>query len=68
LVAAGDPVLSPRLGRTIEWDTAAGLAVLRGAGGCVVRFDDHQPLTYGMGGYENPHFIALAPGVTLMGD
>jgi 3'(2'), 5'-bisphosphate nucleotidase len=52
----------------MEWDTAAGHAVLRGAGGCVVRFDDHQPLTYGKGGYENPHFIALAPGVTLMGD
>jgi 3'(2'), 5'-bisphosphate nucleotidase len=68
LVAAGEADLYPRLGRTMEWDTAAGHAVLRGAGGCVVRFDDHRPLTYGKGGYENPHFIAHAPGVTLIGD
>jgi 3'(2'), 5'-bisphosphate nucleotidase len=68
LVAAGEADLYPRLGRTMEWDTAAGHAVLRGAGGCVVRFDDHRPLTYGKGGYENPHFIALSPGVSLIGD
>jgi 3'(2'), 5'-bisphosphate nucleotidase len=31
----------------------------------VVRFDDHQPLLYGKPGYENPFFIAHAPGVAL---
>jgi 3'(2'), 5'-bisphosphate nucleotidase len=31
----------------------------------VVRFDDHQPLRYGKPGYENPFFIAYAPGVGL---
>jgi 3'(2'), 5'-bisphosphate nucleotidase len=41
LVATGEADLYPRLGRTMEWDTAAGDAVLRGAGGQVVRFDDH---------------------------
>jgi 3'(2'), 5'-bisphosphate nucleotidase len=41
LVATGEADLYPRLGRTMEWDTAAGDAVLRGAGGHVVRFDDH---------------------------
>ncbi|MEM9009656.1 MAG: 3'(2'),5'-bisphosphate nucleotidase CysQ [Pseudomonadota bacterium] len=66
LVAAGEADLYPRLGRTMEWDTAAGHAVLRGAGGHVVRFDDHRPLTYGKAGYENPFFIAHAPGVALM--
>jgi len=65
LVATGEADLYPRLGRTMEWDTAAGQAVLTGAGGRVVRFDDHTPLTYGKPGYENPFFIAYAPGVTL---
>lgn len=65
LVAAGEADLYPRLGRTMEWDTAAGHAVLLGAGGQVVRFDDHTPLTYGKPIYENPFFIALSPGVVL---
>ncbi len=65
LVAAGEADLYPRLGRTMEWDTAAGDAVLRGAGGTVVRFDDHTPLRYGKPDYENPFFIAHAPGVAL---
>ena len=65
LVAAGEADLYPRLGRTMEWDTAAGQAVLLGAGGRVVRFDDHAPLAYGKRGFENPFFIACAPGVEL---
>jgi 3'(2'), 5'-bisphosphate nucleotidase len=65
LVATGEADLYPRLGRTMEWDTAAGHAVLSGAGGTVLRFDDHSPLAYGKGGYENPFFIACAPGVNL---
>ncbi|OYW58213.1 MAG: 3'(2'),5'-bisphosphate nucleotidase [Rhodobacterales bacterium 12-65-15] len=65
LVASGEADLYPRLGRTMEWDTAAGDAVLRGAGGHVVRFDDHQPLAYGKPGWDNPFFIAYAPGVQL---
>ena len=67
LVAAGEADLYPRLGRTMEWDTAAGQAVLLGAGGRVVRFDDHTPLGYGKAGFENPFFIAHAPGVALVG-
>ena len=65
LVATGEADLYPRLGRTMEWDTAAGHAVLAGAGGYVVRFDDHTPLTYGKAGYANPFFIAYADGVEL---
>ncbi|KII17298.1 3'(2'),5'-bisphosphate nucleotidase CysQ [Phaeobacter sp. S60] len=65
LVATGEADLYPRVGRTMEWDTAAGHAVLGGAGGQVVRFDDHSPLTYGKEGYANPFFIAYAPGVEL---
>ena len=65
LVATGEADLYPRVGRTMEWDTAAGHAVLNGAGGRVVRFDDHSPLTYGKNIFENPFFIAYAPGVDL---
>jgi len=65
LVATGEADLYPRVGRTMEWDTAAGHAVLAGAGGRVVRFDDHSPLRYGKDGYANPFFIAYAPGVEL---
>ncbi|WP_093968646.1 3'(2'),5'-bisphosphate nucleotidase CysQ [Actibacterium lipolyticum] len=65
LVATGEADLYPRLGRTMEWDTAAGHAVVLGAGGQVLRFDDHSPLTYGKPIYENPFFIVTAPGVEL---
>ncbi len=58
LVAAGEADLYPRLGRTMEWDIAAGHAVLRAAGGEVRRVDDGQPLRYGKAGFENPHFFA----------
>lgn len=66
LVASGEADLYPRLGRTMEWDTAAGHAVLAGAGGQVVRFDDHAPLAYGKPGFANPFFIARTPGITLV--
>lgn len=66
LVAAGEADFYPRLGRTMEWDTAAGDAVLRGAGGEVVRFDDHSLLRYGKPGFDNPFFIARNPAVSLV--
>ena len=65
LIATGEADLYPRLGRTMEWDTAAGHAVLNGAGGAVVRYDDLTPLKYGKADFANPFFIAYAPGVDL---
>ncbi len=65
LVAAGEADFYPRLGRTMEWDTAAGHAVAAGAGAEVLRLDDLTPLTYGKQGYENPFFLVRAPGVEL---
>ncbi len=57
LVATGEADIYPRFGRTMEWDTAAGHAVLEGAGGQVT--DAHgAPFTYGKPGFENPPFIA----------
>ena len=57
LVASGQADVYPRLGRTMEWDIAAGHAVLSGAGGVVEQLDGH-PLTYGKPGLDNPHFAA----------
>ena len=48
-----------------EADGHTRVIVLRGAGGHVVRFDDHTPLAYGKSGWDNPFFIAYAPGVEL---
>ncbi len=58
LLASGKADLYPRFGRTMEWDTAAGHAVLLAAGGSVIRADTGAALTYGKPGLENPHFIA----------
>lgn len=57
MVAEAAADIYPRLGRTMEWDTAAGHAVLLAAGGSVITLDG-APLTYGKPGFENPHFIA----------
>ena len=57
LVAAGEADIYPRLGRTMEWDIAAGDAVLRAAGGRV-RTLDGADLVYGKPDLANPHFFA----------
>ncbi len=61
-LAEGRADVYARFGRTMEWDTAAGHAVLAAAGGSVCDVQG-APLRYGKPGYENPHFIARgAPG------
>ena len=57
LIAAGEADLYPRYGPTMEWDTAAGDAVLRAAGGRVTA-EDGQPFFYGKAGYRNHPFFA----------
>ncbi len=57
LVAEGKADLYPRFGRTMEWDTAAGHAVLAAAGGRVTTRDG-APFGYRKPGFENPGFIA----------
>ena len=57
LLAAGDADLYPRFGPTMEWDTAAGQAVLEAAGGSVATRAG-APLSYGKSGFRNPDFIA----------
>ena len=58
LIAAGEADLYPRLGRTMEWDTAAGHAVLTAAGGRVAMLDG-QELGYAKSNFANPHFVAM---------
>jgi 3'(2'), 5'-bisphosphate nucleotidase len=64
LIAEGLADIYPRMGRTMEWDTAAGDAVLRAAGGRVETLDG-KTLKYGKrfqdndGDYANPHFVAF---------
>lgn len=65
LVATGEADLYPRLGPTMEWDTAAGDAVLRGAGGLMVDLHTKTPFVYGKAGWRNGFFLAYAPGVNL---
>ncbi len=57
LVAAGEADLYPRLGPTMEWDTAAGHAVLVAAGGRVLA-PGGEPLAYGKPDFRNSFFIA----------
>ncbi|HVO01262.1 MAG TPA: 3'(2'),5'-bisphosphate nucleotidase CysQ, partial [Candidatus Cybelea sp.] len=57
-LAEGVADLYPRFGTTMEWDTAAGQAVLEAAGGCVETVEG-APLRYGKAGFKNPHFIAF---------
>jgi 3'(2'), 5'-bisphosphate nucleotidase len=56
-IAEGVADLYPRFGNTMEWDTAAGQAVLEAAGGRVETVDG-APFSYGKAGFRNPHFIA----------
>lgn len=61
VLAEGAGDLYPRLGRTMEWDTAAGHAVLIAAGGRVETLEGAEFL-YAKPGFENPHFVAHGRG------
>ncbi|WP_440958835.1 3'(2'),5'-bisphosphate nucleotidase CysQ [Oceanicaulis sp. LC35] len=60
-LAEGAADLYPRFGPTMEWDTAAGHAVLKAAGGAVTE-PDGAPFRYGKteAGYKNGAFVAWA--------
>jgi 3'(2'), 5'-bisphosphate nucleotidase len=57
VLAAGEADFYPRFGTTMEWDTAAGQAVLEAAGGHVFGLDG-APLRYGKPGLKNDGFLA----------
>jgi len=56
-IAEGVADIYPRIGRTMEWDIAAGHAVLAAAGGRVMTLDE-APLRYGKPGFDNPPIVA----------
>ena len=57
LIAAGEADLYPRFARTMEWDIAAGHAILAAAGGHVADING-QPLVYGKPGFNHPNLVA----------
>jgi 3'(2'),5'-bisphosphate nucleotidase len=57
LVASGQADVYPRVGTTMEWDTAAGHAVLSAAGGKVTTLEG-APFRYGKPGFKNGNFVA----------
>ena len=58
LVAEGRADIYPRTGPTMEWDTAAGQAIVENAGGQVLQYDTEQPLLYNKENLLNPWFVA----------
>ncbi len=58
-LAEGIADIYPRFGPTMEWDTAAGHAILLAAGGNLVTTDG-QPYYYGKADFKNGNFIAIA--------
>jgi 3'(2'), 5'-bisphosphate nucleotidase len=57
LVAEGRADVYPRLGPTMEWDTAAGQAIAECAGASVYQYDTSKPLIYNKEDLHNPWFI-----------
>ena len=58
-LAEGKADIYPRFGRTMEWDTAAGHAILKYAGGSLIDLNTKKELFYGKKDYENGSFIAI---------
>ena len=58
-LAEGTADIYPRFGRTMEWDTAAGHAILKYAGGSLIDLKTKKELIYGKKNYENGGFIAF---------
>jgi len=57
-LALGSADLYPRFAPTMEWDIAAGHAIMNSLGGSVVNAHTGKPLEYNKRNLYNPHFIA----------
>jgi 3'(2'), 5'-bisphosphate nucleotidase len=57
LVAEGRADMYPRTGPTMEWDTAAGQAIVESSGGKVYQYDTTEPLVYNKENLLNPWFV-----------
>lgn len=65
LVAEGTADVYPRFGPTMEWDTAAGQAIVEQAEGSVMDIQTGEPLRYNKENLLNPFFIVSRQGVSL---
>jgi len=65
LVAEGKADIYPRFGPTMEWDTAAGQAIVEQAKGSVMDIQTREPLRYNKENLLNPFFIVSRQGVCL---
>lgn len=63
MIAEGSAALYPRQGTTMEWDTAAGQAIMEAVGAQLLRASDALPMTYNRPDLRNPDFLASAAGV-----
>ena len=65
LVAEGKADVYPRFGPTMEWDTAAGQAIVEQAKGTVMETETNKPLNYNKNNLLNPFFIVSGQGFSL---
>jgi len=65
LVAEGKADVYPRFGPTMEWDTAAGQAIVEQAKGTVMETESNEPLNYNKSNLLNPFFIVSRQGFSL---
>ena len=65
LVAEGKADVYPRFGPTMEWDTAAGQAIVEQAKGTVIDTQTNEPLRYNKSNLLNPFFIVSRQGFSL---
>ena len=65
LVAEGKADVYPRFGPTMEWDTAAGQAIVEQAKGTVMETETNEPLSYNKSNLLNPFFIVSGQGFSL---
>ena len=63
LVAEGTADVYPRFAPTMEWDTAAGQAIVEQAGGAVIQYETGGPLRYNKENLLNPWFIVKGSGL-----
>jgi 3'(2'), 5'-bisphosphate nucleotidase len=59
MIAEGQADVYPRLGLTMEWDTAAGQILVEEAGGQVIEFETRTPMLYNKENLLNPFFLAI---------
>ena len=65
LVAEGKADVYPRFAPTMEWDTAAGQAIVENAGGTVLNYQTKQPMVYNKKELLNPWFLVVKDNMDI---